>query len=93
MRLVLAPSWTTDWITPDGRKALQEAGIAPPGPAGPVHPRGPVPLELRTRAARPLCPRCGADDAEEIARFGSTACKSLWRCRACREPFDHVKAL
>ncbi len=84
VRMVLSPAWTTDWITPAGREALREYGIAPPGPRG----EGPVPLALTVR-----CPRCGSPDTTEVSRFGSTACKSLWTCRACLEPFDHVKAL
>ncbi len=85
VRLVLAPAWTTDWITPDGRAALEEYGIAPPGPAG----HGTVTsLTLSVR-----CPLCGSPDTRELSRFGSTACKALWVCRACQEPFDHVKAL
>ena len=97
VRLVRSPPWTTDWISSEGRKALQEAGIAPPGPT-----RGPVAVELLTRPGgggaatpepRPACPHCGAEDVEELSRFGSTACKSLWRCLACGEPFDHVKPL
>jgi ring-1,2-phenylacetyl-CoA epoxidase subunit PaaD len=82
VRLVLAPAWTTDWITESGRAALREHGIVPP------HPSGPVALTLSVR-----CPRCGSPDTREVSRFGSTACKSLWTCRACLEPFDHVKAL
>jgi ring-1,2-phenylacetyl-CoA epoxidase subunit PaaD len=84
VRMVLSPAWTTDWITPAGREALREFGIAPPGPRG----DGPVPLTLTVR-----CPRCGSPDTTEVSRFGSTACKSLWTCRACLEPFDHLKAL
>lgn len=84
VRMVLSPAWTTDWITPAGRDALREFGIAPPGPRG----DGPVPLMLSVR-----CPRCGSPDTREISRYGSTACKSLWACQACLEPFDHVKAL
>jgi ring-1,2-phenylacetyl-CoA epoxidase subunit PaaD len=93
--LVLAPAWTTDWISVEGRNALRQAGIAPPGPARPRS-AGPVLVELGRgpeRAARPSCPQCGADEVEELARFGSTSCKSLWRCLACREPFDHLKPL
>ena len=82
VRLVLAPAWTTDWITPAGRAALSRHGIAPPNPAGPVA------LRLSVR-----CPWCGSPDTHEVSRFGSTACKALWSCRACLEPFDHVKAL
>lgn len=84
VRLVLAPAWTTDWITSAGREALREYGIAPPGPRG----GGVVALALSVR-----CPRCGSPDTREVSRFGSTACKSLWTCQACLEPFDHVKAL
>ncbi|ASW57360.1 1,2-phenylacetyl-CoA epoxidase subunit PaaD [Plantactinospora sp. KBS50] len=85
VRTVYAPAWSTDWITEAGRTKLASAGIAPPDP---VRRAGPVPLTLTAR-----CPRCGSPDTEQLSRFGSTACKSLWRCRACREPFDHLKAL
>jgi ring-1,2-phenylacetyl-CoA epoxidase subunit PaaD len=89
VRLVLAPAWTTDWITDAGRAALREFGIAPPHPVDHATPaRHAVALTLSVR-----CPRCGSPDTREISRFGSTACKSLWTCRACLEPFDHVKAL
>lgn len=84
VQLVLAPAWTTDWITETGRHRLAEAGIAPPGPVGP----GPVPLALAVR-----CPQCGSLSTRELSHFGSTACKSLWVCSACAEPFDHFKAL
>jgi ring-1,2-phenylacetyl-CoA epoxidase subunit PaaD len=85
---VLGPAWSTDWITPTGRAKLEAAGIAPPGAAGRrAGPGGRISLTLSVR-----CPRCGSPDTEELSRFGSTACKALWRCRACTEPFDHVKA-
>lgn len=82
VRTVLAPAWTTDWITDDGRAALHRHGIAPP------HSGGPVALTLTVR-----CPRCGSTDTREVSRFGATACKALWSCRSCLEPFEHVKAL
>ncbi|TVZ06785.1 phenylacetate-CoA oxygenase subunit PaaJ [Trebonia kvetii] len=88
----LAPPWTTDWITADGRRKLAEAGIAPPSPA----PRrsGPVPVKLSTVPTDlPRCPRCGSASTTETARFSATACKSLHRCEACGEPFEAVKAL
>jgi ring-1,2-phenylacetyl-CoA epoxidase subunit PaaD len=84
VRTVLHPAWSTDMITVDGRRKLAAAGIAPPAPAG----TGPVALRLTVR-----CVRCGSPDTEEISHFGSTACKALWRCRACGEPFDLVKPL
>ena len=79
---VLSPPWTTDWITEEGRAKLAATGIAPPG-------RQLLPL---LGPGRPeACPLCGSADVEELAGFGSTACKALWRCVTCREPFDYVK--
>jgi ring-1,2-phenylacetyl-CoA epoxidase subunit PaaD len=91
VRIALEPAWTTDWISERGRAALAEAGISPPGPA----PRqsGPVPLQLGPVRRRVACPRCGSTDVELTSEFGSTACKALYRCRGCLEPFDHVKEL
>lgn len=86
----LDPPWTSDWITPDGRRKLSEAGIAPPSPA--ARRAGPVPLTLTAPPAR-ACPRCGSPDTRRTAEFGSTACKSLYRCAACGEPFEGVKSL
>lgn len=86
---VLAPAWSTDWISDAGRAKLAEAGIVPPGPAS-----GPVPLGLpRRRPPAVACPRCGATDTEELSRFGATACKALWRCTRCAEPFEYLKAI
>jgi ring-1,2-phenylacetyl-CoA epoxidase subunit PaaD len=85
VRTVYAPAWSTDWITGAGRAKLAAAGIAPPAP---VQQGGPVPLTIA-----PRCPHCGAGDTEQLSRFGSTACKALWRCRTCQEPFEQVKAL
>ena len=81
---VLAPAWTTDWMTEEAKAKLAAYGVAPPGPRG----DGPVAVPLSVR-----CPQCGSLDTRESSRFGSTACKSLWVCRSCREPFDHFKAL
>lgn len=94
VRTRLQPAWSTDWIAESGRSKLAAAGIAPPGPAGPgpAGPAGPVPLGLPGhRPDPPACPRCGSGRTEELSRFGATACKSLWRCLACAEPFEHVK--
>jgi ring-1,2-phenylacetyl-CoA epoxidase subunit PaaD len=86
VRTVLSPAWTTDWLTESGRRALQDYGIAPP--ARRTTPDGPVAVSLSVR-----CPQCGSADTRQTSRFGSTACKSLWVCTACREPFDHMKAI
>lgn len=82
---VLSPAWTTDWMSPDGRQKLLDYGIAPP---------------VRTSGRRALfevetvaCPRCRSQATEQIAEFGSTACKALWRCKECGEPFDSFKCL
>jgi ring-1,2-phenylacetyl-CoA epoxidase subunit PaaD len=87
VRRVLAPAWTTDWMTAEGRRKLETYGIAPPSQrvSGST---GPVLVSLSVR-----CPQCGSPDTRELSRFGSTACKSLWQCAACREPFDHFKAI
>jgi len=87
VEFVLSPAWTTDDLTEAGRAKLAEHGIAPPGPTG-ARPAGPVGLALSVR-----CPQCGSLDTRESSHFGSTACKSLWVCRSCREPFDHFKAI
>jgi ring-1,2-phenylacetyl-CoA epoxidase subunit PaaD len=92
IRTVLDPPWTTDWITPRGRRALAEHGIAPPGPA-PRRASGPVPLVLSPTRRAVSCPRCGSADTEETARFAATSCRALRRCRACREPFEHLKEI
>jgi ring-1,2-phenylacetyl-CoA epoxidase subunit PaaD len=90
IRTVLHPPWSTDGISDAGRRKLADAGIAPPGPA-PLRPAGPVPLVLWPQRPAVPCPRCGSPDTEELARFAATACRALRRCRACREPFEHVK--
>jgi ring-1,2-phenylacetyl-CoA epoxidase subunit PaaD len=78
VNIALAPAWTTDWISREGRRQLEHFGIAPPNPA--------------TNAPR-RCPRCGSGDTELLSEFGSTPCKALYRCRSCREPFDYFKCL
>ena len=91
IRTELSPAWTTDWITPAGRSKLAAAGIAPPHPA--VSRGGPVPLNLTVAPGTVTCPRCGSADTRETSRFSATACKALYRCRQCLEPFEYVKEI
>ena len=80
---VLAPAWTTDWMTEAGMRKLIEYGIAPPTGRAPA---GPIRISLGVR-----CPRCGSLQTREVSHFGSTSCKALYECRDCLEPFDHFK--
>jgi ring-1,2-phenylacetyl-CoA epoxidase subunit PaaD len=86
---VLAPPWTTDWIAPEARDKLHDAGIAPPHAAfgGPA--ADPRPIAFHRAPVR--CPNCGSLRTSELARFGSTACKAQYRCADCLEPFDYFK--
>ncbi len=81
---VLAPAWTTDWMSQEGKTKLRNYGIAPPGACQPKV----IGLTLSAR-----CPRCGSTETREISRFGSTPCKSHWSCLACAEPFDNFKSI
>lgn len=76
----LSPAWTTDWISAEGRDKLRAYGIVPPE-------------RSQDRIAAVACPRCGSADTEMISRFGSTPCKSNYRCRACLEPFELFKCI
>lgn len=91
VKVALHPAWTTDWITPAGRAALAEAGISPPGPAR--HRQGPVALQLAAPRRAVRCPRCDDTNVALTSEYGSTACKAMYRCKACLEPFDHVKEI
>jgi ring-1,2-phenylacetyl-CoA epoxidase subunit PaaD len=89
---VLSPAWTTDWLSAEGRRKLEAYGIAPPAPArtgsialGPVS-IGPVSIGMGIR-----CPHCGSLHTREMSHFGSTACKAIYVCQRCREPFDYFK--
>ena len=86
-----APAWTTDWITPQGREKLRAYGIAPPGSCASEATGNVSPIRLMARNVD--CPRCGSSQTERLSAFGSTACKSLYRCVACREPFEHFKPI
>ncbi|MFO1402440.1 MAG: 1,2-phenylacetyl-CoA epoxidase subunit PaaD [Steroidobacteraceae bacterium] len=83
----LAPPWSSEWISAEGRRKLAEYGIAPP-PGRRAGARGSL-----GEAEEPACPRCGSADTELVSEFGSTPCKALHRCRACLEPFDCFKCI
>ena len=91
VRVSLTPAWSSDWITLRGREALAEHGISPPG-AAPQH-GGPVGLSLLPTRRTLACPRCGSSYVELTSEFGPTACKALYRCSSCLEPFEHVKEI
>ena len=87
IELILSPAWTTDWITPEGRKALEDYGIA-------------APLEAEADKEALLgnkkivkCTNCGSKKTRLVSQFGSTACKALFKCEDCQEPFDYFKCL
>ncbi len=86
----LAPAWTTDWISAEGRRKLRDYGIAPPSGTAAVA-DGVRPIRVLARGID--CPRCGSTQTEKLSAFGSTACKALYRCLACREPFEHFKPI
>jgi len=86
VRLANAPVWSTDRMSEAARSKLRDCGISPPE-------RWQGRRALFAASTGVACPRCGSGDAERLSEFGSTACKALWRCRACREPFDHFKCV
>ncbi|WP_434615376.1 1,2-phenylacetyl-CoA epoxidase subunit PaaD [Arthrobacter sp. A5] len=93
VKLVLSPAWTTDWMSDAGKSKLQEYGIAAPtghSTAGGLghNAGGPVRLTLQVK-----CPQCSSLNTKELTRFGSTACKALYVCQDCKEPFDYFKVL
>ena len=84
----LAPAWTTDWLAPEARERLREYGIVPPGPL-----RGIDAHRINIHSRSVPCPRCESQNTERLSEFGSTACKAMYRCLDCREPFDYFKPL
>ncbi|MEI8279612.1 MAG: 1,2-phenylacetyl-CoA epoxidase subunit PaaD [Bacteroidota bacterium] len=80
----ISPAWTTDWMTADGKRKLKEYGIAPP------QRNSSHTLALFEEVLVP-CPRCESSDTSLISQFGATACKSLYKCNACKEPFEYFK--
>ncbi len=91
VRTRLAPAWTSEWITAEGRRKLSAAGIAPPHSVAPR--TGPIPLTLSARSAPVACPHCDSPRTEQTAAFSATACKALYRCGECSEPFEYVKEI
>jgi ring-1,2-phenylacetyl-CoA epoxidase subunit PaaD len=91
VKVELSPAWSSDWITERGRRALADAGLSAPGPA--LRRTGPVVLDLLPTRRAVACPRCGSAEVELTSEFGPTACKALYRCTACLEPFEHVKEI
>lgn len=85
-----SPAWTTDWMSDAGRARLAAYGIAPPGRCGDAS-TATTPIRIRPRDV--ACPRCGSAETERLSAFGSTACKALYRCLACQEPFEHFKPI
>lgn len=83
---VIAPAWTTDWITSEGRAKLAAYGIAPPAASSNS-------IRALFGETQVDCPRCGSSETARISEFGSTACKALYGCEACREPFDYFKCI
>jgi ring-1,2-phenylacetyl-CoA epoxidase subunit PaaD len=82
---LIEPAWTTDWITEVGRQKLLEYGIAPPAQKSSDH------SFLTGKTPEVICPQCRSADTQLISRFGSTACKALYKCNDCLEPFDYFK--
>lgn len=88
VRTVLAPAWTTDWMSLEAREKLRAYGIAPPGRA-----EGGDQVTLTRRRTVVPCPFCGSTDTRMQSEFGSTACKAIHVCNACLQPFDEFKAI
>jgi ring-1,2-phenylacetyl-CoA epoxidase subunit PaaD len=91
VRVSLTPAWSSDWITPRGRQALVEHGISAPSPTR--QSQGPVTISLMPTRRDLTCPRCASKDVEVTSEFGPTACKAIYRCTSCLEPFEHVKEI
>ena len=88
VRTVYSPAWTTDWISEEAREKLAAYGIAPPGRA-----QASELITLSRRGSPIPCPFCHSIETERKSEFGSTACKAIWFCRSCRQPFEEFKAL
>lgn len=87
VKTILSPAWTTDWMTERGKQKLREYGIAPPETSSADK------SVLFGKPRQVQCPHCGSKKTEMISQFGSTACKALYKCRDCQEPFDYFKCI
>jgi ring-1,2-phenylacetyl-CoA epoxidase subunit PaaD len=87
IKTVLSPTWTTDWISEEAKEKLRKYGIAPP-----EHSTADK-NSLLGKSKIVKCPQCGSEHTEMISNFGSTACKALWKCLDCKEPFDYFKCI
>lgn len=84
VNITYSPAWTTDWMNPQAKERLHSYGIVPPKPL----------IEIESLMGKPeeiSCPQCGSTDTTEISHYASTACKALFTCNVCKEPFDHFK--
>ncbi|MBC7903327.1 MAG: phenylacetate-CoA oxygenase subunit PaaJ [Gemmatimonadaceae bacterium] len=86
VKTILSPAWTTDWMTKEGKEKLKAYGIAPPNPTASV-----CSTDLFAAAEAVQCPHCSSYHTIRVSEFGSTACKSLFKCSDCQEPFDYFK--
>ncbi len=91
MKTQLSPAWTTDWISEAGRQKLRKYGIAPPEHRAEDQASGWQ--VVRFTPKNPTCPHCGSRNSESLSQFGATACKALYRCTDCREPFEYFKPI
>lgn len=87
VQTILSPPWTTDWMTEKGKEKLREYGIAPPEGSSADK------TVLFGKAKTVKCPHCGSTKTNMVSQFGSTACKALYKCKDCWEPFDYFKCI
>ena len=93
VRTQLSPAWTTDWMTTQGRDALRAYGIAPPAACAPGS-DGSLAINISALSASKVvvpCPQCDSRKTRLLSQYGSTACKALYQCNSCLEPFDYFK--
>ena len=87
IKKTLSPAWSTDWMSDEAKERLRKYGIAPPEKSTSDK------NALLGKQKNILCPHCGSDNTEMISMFGSTACKAIYKCKNCTEPFDYFKCI